>query len=156
MENAVTTKSYSRLLRNMLLALVTVSLLALGYVSLVQHDAFIQHVTQKVKAGVPIGTPRNKAESWAVQTFGFLPSYRAPDSDDRSHGPTLMQRAGVPKSVPGGVIEFLAKRRDPLGRGLDQIRSGHVWVFLLLDNDGCVQDYRFFSFGDLREMEREI
>ena len=28
------------------------------------------------------------------------------------------------------------------------------WVFLLFDSGGRVQDYRFLSFDDLREMER--
>jgi hypothetical protein len=84
-----------------------------------------------------------------VQTFGFLPNYRK-----SAHRGGLMNLAGVPNNVPGGVLECLAVPRDPLGRAIQQVRPLHVWVFLLLDHDGRVEDYRFLSFGQVREFER--
>ena len=147
----MTTRSRSRQLVLRLLALGVLAFMLIGYAALVRQRAFAGRVAQQVKAGVPIGTPRGVAESWAVKTFGYFTNYRPTKNDNGG----LMQRAGVPDRVPGGVIEFVATPRDLVGRGIDKLRPGHVWVYLLLDEEGCVQDYRFLSFDELRQMEQE-
>jgi hypothetical protein len=147
----------SSMRRGRLVAVAALVVLAVAAAScwwaLRQAD-FTGQVERQVKAGVPIGTARNAAEVWVEPTFGVLPTYLPPGSDDRSQGPTLMQRAGVPEVVPGGVVRFTVNRRDLVGRALNYIQPDHVSVFLLLDEAGSIQDYRFLSLKKLGEIER--
>ncbi len=116
-------------------------------------DAFAARVEQLVKAGVPPGADRAEAEAWVWQTFRVRAAYCPPGGDDRSRGPTLMGRAGVPEAVPGGVVWFTARRPGLAGDVLGRLRPGHAWGFLLLDRGGRVGGYRFFSFDELRGVE---
>jgi hypothetical protein len=117
-------------------------------------DTFAAGVEQSVRAGVPLGTDRTTAETWVWQTYQVRPAYCPPGGDDRSRGPTLLGRAGVPEAVPGGVVWFPARRPGLAAEVLNRLRPDHVWVFLLLDRGGRVDGYRVFSFGELREAER--
>jgi hypothetical protein len=130
-------------------------LLSLGYITWRNQLAFPDQVIRKVMSGVPIGTTRSTAEAWARQSFKFIPTYySASDTNVYRAPPTnLFHRAGLPENVPGGVVLCSARPGDPIGRAWDSWRANHVWVFLLLDRDGRVQDYRFLSFAELAKME---
>jgi len=119
------------------------------------EGTFADQVEKHVKAGMPPGTDRAAAEAWISRSYQVIPSYAPPGRDKRSRFPTLLQRAGIPENVPGGgVVMFPALHQGFLGGWLSRIRPDHVWVFLLLDQDGRVQDYRFYSYHQFREAER--
>jgi hypothetical protein len=141
----------SKLIVRISAALLVMFLLAFGYIALTSQDAFEQRVQRQVRADIPVGTTRNQAETWITQKYIFLPTYRTAHVKD---GPLpLEKRAGVPEFVPGGVIGGLAKPSDLIGQGVDRLHPNHVWFYLLLDQNGFVQDYRFFSFNELRKIE---
>jgi hypothetical protein len=140
----------SKLVRNLVIAASLVGLLALGYVGWRQQDAFVQSVIRQVRVGIPIGTPRAQAEAWAVQNFKLGTIFQPTGADGG-----LMRWAGVPEHVDGGVVTCSAMPLDPLGQTMHRLRPNHVWVYLLLDRNGCVADYRFLSFETLRKIESE-
>ena len=117
-----------------------------------KQTAFAEQVAQRVKDGIPIGTPRDAAENWVVEHFRSMPSFHL---SNRAIEKSLWERAGVPENVPGGVICCLATRSDLIGRLLDRFWPNHVFMFLLLDNRCQVQDYRFLSFSEWAKMERQ-
>jgi len=134
-------------------ALLVTLLLAFGYIAWTSQNAFKEQVERQVRAGIPVGTTRNQAETWISQKYTINPMYRTAHVTD---GPLPLEKpAGVPEFVPGGVVGGVAKPSDLIGRGLDRLRPNHVWFYLLLDQNGCVQGYRFFSFDELRRIEEK-
>jgi hypothetical protein len=118
------------------------------------NGTFTDQVEERVKAGIPAGTDRAAAEAWISRSFRVIPSFSAPGVHKRSRSPTLLQRAGMENVPGGGVVMFPAVRQGFIGEIISHIRPDLVWVFLLLDESGRVQDYRFYSVAELREAER--
>jgi hypothetical protein len=146
-------KTRYKWLRAILIGLVCLIVLGVLCALWLQQDAFEEFVSTQVKAGIPLGTPRSKAEAWLQRTYGYGPQYRAPDE-----GPPagLTRLAGVPEGVLGGVVETVATPKDLLGSAMNCVHPNHIFIYLLLDRNGSVQDYRFLSFNRLRKIEHAV
>ncbi len=114
---------------------------------------FVERVESEVRAGVPLGSSRQDAESWAERTYGVIPMFNGDVSGDRWVGRTVPELAGVPADQLGGVVRTTAFRRSPVGKAINLIDNERVSVYFLLDRQQRVCGYFFLSLSQLREME---
>jgi hypothetical protein len=114
-----------------------------------------EQVEAEVRAGVPLGTPRDQAESWFLQTYGTFAIYLDDPTGDRFTGLSVPELAGVPAGELKGMVRGTVRRRGHLGRAVDRIAYEHVWVYFLIDRQVTVSGYYFLPFSQLRTMERE-
>jgi hypothetical protein len=114
------------------------------------HADFAERVTREVPTGVPIGTPRTTAEAWLTEQYGaFYGHYKGPGLVGPQRPKMLLDAVAIAEDVPGGVVIERVRKRRLLERLLDRLHHEEVWVFLLLDADDGVQDYRFMSYPEL-------
>src|SRR5947207_600136 len=103
-------KARSRWLQVILIGVFSLVILGVLYSLWLQQDSFEDRISAQVKSGIPVGTPRSKAEAWLQQTYGYEPQYR-PANNGPPEG--LSRLAGVPENIPGGVVETVATPTDP-------------------------------------------
>jgi hypothetical protein len=106
---------------------------------------FVEEVAEKIKGVIPVGTQRPTAESRIVQSFECIPSYHR---SNRAFDKSIWNCAEVPENVSGGVIIFLVRPNGLVGSVFGRFWRNDVLIFLLLDGEGQVQDYRFLSLTD--------
>jgi hypothetical protein len=108
-----------------------------------------------VRDGVPLGTPRLKAEEWIKNSYGMQPYYNPDVTGDQFVGHAIPDLAGVPADRLGGTLRFIVRPRGMLSDVVQQVYLQQVFVYLLLDKHDNVCAYFFLSLDELREMELE-
>jgi hypothetical protein len=135
-------------------AAVLIFLTTAVVIHVLSRDTPIHRLKQQIRIDIPIGSTREKVESWAQHSLGTIPT-TTPMTLPPGPGINSWDAAGVPRSQQGSVmavtIPSVGRYTTPLG----EIAQNNLWVFFTLNEAGQVTGQYFLTLEELAAIEQK-
>ena len=133
-------------------AAAVVCLAAAVVVHVFTRDTPLNRLKQQIRSEVPVGSTRAQVEAWSqTHLNGQIPALTADPLPVDVHGPTMLERAGIPPGEREAVLEVVVPCGWYTIRG--EVAQNHMFTFFPLNARGEVTGQYFLTLEELAEIE---